>query len=250
MKNPILLALIPVALCSVAAKGGCGGATEDPIVLADASTSDANGIGDCPIPEPTCPAGSTYSVAGCKCVENDACAPLPCPSNSTFNAATCSCETKTCAPLPCPSNSTFNATTCSCVNNACLPTSCPNGTTVDPNTCLCVATADASTPSDCPIPLPATSPFNVYIQGIPAGAKPSDFTVSAKGSAGDTVTLAYDNTLSDGSYWYAGQGGSSESYELTIVYPHATPFTSTVNWSVAGCGFTENFDVATGTHSP
>jgi hypothetical protein len=113
-----------------------------------------------------------------------------------------------------------------------------------------VKDADASPPGDCANPLPATSPFNVYIAGVPAGATPSDFTVTAKGSAGDAVTLTYEATLSDGSFWYGGAGGSTESYELSIVYPHATPFTATVNWSVAGCGFTENFDVATGTHSP
>ena len=196
MKNPILLALlIPIALLSVAAKGGgCQAASEEPIVAAtpDASAPDAAQGSDCTLPEPTCPSGSTYSIPSCACVATgvaDA-APLGAPD--------------TAPPLS----------------------------------------------ADCPIPTPADSPFDVYLANPPTGSTSSEFALTATGSAGDTVSLAFQAALSDGTLSFAGTGVSAETYELNVDYEDAGVLKTKVGWSVAGCGFLENYDFATGTHTP
>jgi hypothetical protein len=195
MKNRILFALFPVALLSMAAKGGgCG--SEEPIVgvSEDASSPDTGtGIGDCPIPPPTCAAGYVFTVADCKCVPTQA---------TDADAPT---DTGTSVPLP----------------------------------------------GDCLTPIPATSPFYVYLSGTPAGSTEGQFAVSATGSAGDKVSLAFFATQSDGTIDFQGTGESAETYQITVDYNGATVFQeSAVGWSVAGCGFSENIDLATDAHTP
>jgi hypothetical protein len=194
MKNRIFFALFPVALLSMAAKGGgCG--SEEPIIGEDASSPDTGtGIGDCQIPPPSCAAGYTFSVANCSCI----------PTAAT-DADVADVAIDTGIPLP----------------------------------------------ADCPIPVPATSPIAVYLTGTPAGSTSSQFAISATGSAGDKVSLAFVATLSDGTLDFQGTGESDETYDITVEYKDATVFqTSAVNWSVAGCGFNENIDLATDAQTP
>ncbi len=75
MKNRFAFGLIPFALLSVAAKGNGCATAEEPIT----DGPDAAVVSDCPLPEPKCPAGSVYSVAGCACVSEtptDAASPV------------------------------------------------------------------------------------------------------------------------------------------------------------------------------
>lgn len=134
MRNRIALALIPLALFSTAAKGGCGGDLE-PIVPVNAGTvNTGTGISDCPIPEPTCPAGEVYSVANCACE----------PTTTTGSP---DASTGSDCPIPepaCPPGTSYFIPDCACE---------PTTTTGSP---------DASIGSDCPIPEPTCPPGTAY----------------------------------------------------------------------------------------
>jgi hypothetical protein len=201
MRNRFALLLLPIALSSLAAKGGCE-ASEEPIVgpAADAGNPDAPFIGDCPIPEPTCAAGTTFSVAGCTCV------PSPDADAATLDAAS------------------LDAT--------------PG---IDSSLGF----------SDCPIPVPATSPIIVYIWGT-AGSDAGAYTVTASGSAGDDLTLTNNGVANNGSLIFEGTGGAyPETYDITVDYGSTVVFQAKdVGYSVSGCGFSKNVYLGTDAQSP
>jgi hypothetical protein len=188
MRNRIALALIPLALFSMAAKGGCGGDLE-PIVPVDAGTADT-GTGDCPIPEPTCPAGEAYSVANCACEPTtttgtpDAGCPLiqpTCPPGTSYSVPACACEPPSDCPIPepaCPPGTAYSVANCACEPTTTTGTAdasigsdcpipepaCPPGTSYFIPDCACEPTigTDASIGSDCPIPEPTCPPGTSY----------------------------------------------------------------------------------------
>jgi hypothetical protein len=276
MKNRILFALFPVALLSVAAKGGgCGG--EEPIVGDDASTAPlpasdaavADGQppppSDCPIPIPATspinayitgtPAGSTPSdftvSATGSAGDKVSLAFVAVLSDGTlsFDGTGESDETYQIV-VDYKGSEVFEGTVdwsvagCGFTANIDLSTV--------PTSDAAVADVQSPPPSgDCPIPIPATSPINVYITGTPTASTPSEFAVSATGSAGDEVSLAFVAALSDGTLSFDGTGESNETYQIVVDYKGSNVFeVNPVGWSVAGCGFSENIDLATDAHTP
>jgi hypothetical protein len=178
MNTRIALALLPLAAFSLAAKGGCGGAVEEPILPApDAGAQDASPIGDCPIPEPTCPPGKVYSVAGCECVSapqaNDAgiadC-PIPeptCPPGSVYSVAGCHCVA---APQPDDAGSDAGVSDCPIPE----PT-CPAGSVYSVAGCECVPQMNDAGIADCPVPEPTCPPGSVYsVAGCECVPQPGD----------------------------------------------------------------------------
>ena len=103
----------------------------------------------------------------------------------------------------------------------------------------------SSSESDCPSTA-ASWPIMVTLTNVGSGGfypDPTKYTVTAKGSSGDTVALQA-SPESGTTLTFNGKSGSSttETYDVVVMYGGLTIIGKQLVWSVEGCGFSVTID--------